>query len=145
MAKSISDLIMEFFQKHPKQDLKHGPVVDWVTKQYLQNHPEPPRDTWRAIRKLYQEGKLIKVKKGIYRYDPDYIDEVELFEEYCPDLKIDKMTKEDLRALLDSYSDCVIQYHPENYHQERGALLRNFEMLKRYGLNDDDYACLDFC
>ena len=32
MAKSVSELIMEYFQKHPKKDLKHAPVVDWVTK-----------------------------------------------------------------------------------------------------------------
>lgn len=76
--KSISELIMEYFQKHPKKNLPHAPVVDWVTEQYLKEHPEPPRDPWRAIRKLHQEGKLIKVKKGSYRYDPDYIKETEL-------------------------------------------------------------------
>lgn len=69
---------------------------------------------------------------------------LEAIEEYCPDLKIDKMTKEDLRALLSSYGDCVMLYHPENYHQERAVLLRNFEMLRRYGLTDDDYHALDF-
>jgi hypothetical protein len=30
MAKSISDLIMEYFKRHPKKDLKHGPVMDLV-------------------------------------------------------------------------------------------------------------------
>ncbi len=80
MPKSISDLIMDYFQKHPKKDLKHGPVVDWVTEQYLKNNPEPPRDPWRAIRKLHQEGKLIKVSKGVYRYDHDHIKEVGLFD-----------------------------------------------------------------
>ncbi len=99
MAKSISDLIMEYFQKHPKQDLKHGPVVDWVTKQYLQNHPEPPRDTWRAIRKLYQEGKLIKVKKGIYRYDPDHINEVELFD-FPPNVKEEIFKRDNYRCVV---------------------------------------------
>jgi hypothetical protein len=63
MAKSISDLIMDYFEKHPKKDLKHAPVVDWVTEQFLKDNPEPPRDPWRAIRKLHQEGKLIKVRK----------------------------------------------------------------------------------
>lgn len=86
MAKSISELIMEYFQKHTKQDLKHGPVVDWVTKQYMKDNPEPPRDPWRAIRKLHQEGKLIKVDKGIYRYDPDHINEFELFD-FPPGIK----------------------------------------------------------
>lgn len=33
MSKSISDLIMEYFKAHPKQDLEHGPVVDWVEEQ----------------------------------------------------------------------------------------------------------------
>ncbi len=71
---------MEYFRAHPKQDLKHGPVVDWVEKQYLKTHGRKPRDPWRAIRKLYQKGKLIKVKRGVYRYDPDYVHGVKLFE-----------------------------------------------------------------
>lgn len=86
MAKSISDLIMEYFQKHPKKDLQHGPVVDWVEEQYLKICGKKSRDTWRAIRKLHQEGKLIKVKKGVYRYDPDHVKEVELFD-FTPDIK----------------------------------------------------------
>jgi len=67
MAKNISDLIVEYFKSHPKQDLSHGPVIDWVTEEYLKNNPTPPRDPWRAIRMLHQEGMLIKVKKGVYR------------------------------------------------------------------------------
>lgn len=86
MAKSISDLIMEYYKEHPNEDLQHGPVVDWVTKQYLKDNPEPPRDPWRATRKLSEEGKLIKVKKGVYRYDPKQMKEVELFE-FSPDIK----------------------------------------------------------
>ncbi|GMV77255.1 MAG: hypothetical protein AMXMBFR79_03900 [Chitinophagaceae bacterium] len=31
------------------------------------------RDPDRGIRKLAQQGQLIKVGKGIYRYDPDFI------------------------------------------------------------------------
>ena len=85
-SKSIRSLIIEYFQKHPKQDLPHGPVVDWVTEQYIKEHGGPPRDTWRGIRKLSQEGILIKVKKGVYRYDPDYIKEVELFD-FAPNIK----------------------------------------------------------
>jgi|UniRef100_A0A7C6EG42 hypothetical protein len=69
----------------------------------------------------------------------------EAIEEYCPNLKIEKMTKEDLEILLNSYARSVINYHPENYHQERGALLKCFEMLKRYGLTDDNYNSIDFC
>ncbi len=80
MEKSQSELVMDYFMKHPKQDLNHGPVVDWVTKEWLKNHDEPPRDVWRAIRKLHQEGKLIKIKKGVYKFDPDNVCEVSLFD-----------------------------------------------------------------
>ena len=70
---------------------------------------------------------------------------LEAIEEYCPHLKINRMKKEDIETLLDSYSECIVDYHPENYHQERAALLANFDMLKQYGLTSDDYNSFDFC
>lgn len=69
---------------------------------------------------------------------------LEAIEEYCPDLKISEMKRKDIETLLDNYASCVIDYHPENNHQERAALLKSFEVLKRYGLSDDDYNSLDF-
>jgi len=73
MSKTISDLIVEYFRKHPKEDISHGPVVDWVEERYFKLYRKKPRDTWRGIRRLHQEGFLIKVKKGVYRYDPDFV------------------------------------------------------------------------
>ena len=69
---------------------------------------------------------------------------LETVKEYCPNLRMDRMSKEDLSSLLCSYSSCVIDYHPESRHQERATLLENFEILKKYGLTDDDYESLDF-
>lgn len=66
-------------------------------------------------------------------------------EEYCPNLKVNKITKEDIMTLLKSYANCIINYHPEDDHQERGALLENSEMLEKYGLTEDDYDAIDFC
>lgn len=86
MRKTINDLVMEYFRRHPKQELPHGPVVDWVEEQYLRLYKKKPRDTWRAIRKLHQEGFLIKVRKGIYKYDPDAITQRSLFE-FSPEVK----------------------------------------------------------
>jgi len=77
---TIAELIMEYFRKHPKEDLRHGPVVDYVEERYLELYGKKPRDTWRGIRRLHQEGFLIKVSKGVYRYDPDYIQHKELYE-----------------------------------------------------------------
>lgn len=83
---SISDLIIEFFKNHPNEDLSHGPVVDWVEERYKIIYGKKPRDIWRAIRKLHQEGFLIKVKKGVYKYDPNYVSKKEL-DDYTPQLK----------------------------------------------------------
>ena len=77
---TIADLIMEYFRMNAKRDLEHGPVVDWVEEQYLKSYGKKPRDTWRGIRRLHQEGILIKVRKGVYRYDPDIIQHKELYE-----------------------------------------------------------------
>lgn len=72
---SISDLIKEYFQTHPYEDMEHGPVVDYVEERYLEIHGRKPRDPWRAIRLLHQQGFLIKVRNGIYRYDPEAVTE----------------------------------------------------------------------
>ncbi len=80
MSRTIRSLILEFFYQHPKQDLEHGPVVDWVTEQHLKENTTPPRDIWRTVRHLHQEGILIKVSKGVYRYDPEQVTNRELFD-----------------------------------------------------------------
>lgn len=99
MSKSIGDLIIEYFEKHPNRDLPHGPVVDWVEEQYLRLYGKKPRDTWRQIRKFHQEGKLIKVRKGIYRYDPDYVNKVELFD-FSPDVKEEIFEKNNYQCVV---------------------------------------------
>lgn len=70
---------------------------------------------------------------------------LEFIEEWELRIKIEKVSKEDWEALFASYADAICDYHPENDHQERGAFLRNTEMLKKYGLTDDDISRLDFC
>jgi hypothetical protein len=98
--KTIRELVQEYFQQHPNTDLAHGPVVDWVTGRWrAQGHETPPRDPWRVIRRLHQEGWLIKVGKGVYRYDPEVAGRIEL----------DDFTSEQKQAILerDQYR-CVI-------------------------------------
>ena len=70
--KTIKELILEYFHAHPNEELKHAPVVDWVIKQRIAMGFDSPRDPWRMVRQLHQDGKLVQVRKGIYKYDPDY-------------------------------------------------------------------------
>ncbi|MDR1245299.1 MAG: HNH endonuclease [Endomicrobium sp.] len=67
---SQSELVKQFFQNNPCRDIKHPEVVDWLTTEYKRQTGDVFRDPDRAIRKLHQEGFLIKITKGIYRYDP---------------------------------------------------------------------------
>jgi len=97
--KSISELVLEYFMRHQNEDLTHGPVVDWVEKQYLKLTGKKPRDTWRAIRKLSQEGKLQKVSKGVYKYDPSRIQEVELFD-FPPEVKEEIFRKDNYKCVV---------------------------------------------
>ena len=70
---------------------------------------------------------------------------LEFIEEWKLQIQVKKISKENWKTLLSSYADSIIDYHPENDHQERGAFLRNEEMLKNYGLTDEDVRRLDFC
>lgn len=97
--KSISELIVEYFKSHQNQDIQHGPVVDWVEEVYLKLYNKKPRDTWRAIRKLHEEGFLIKVKKGIYRYDPQLVKKREL-EDFTEEQKKKILEKDGYKCVV---------------------------------------------
>ena len=68
-----AELIMAFFKKNPKRDIPHPEIVDWVTTEWKKRTNAVFRDPDRGIRKLAQEGQLIKIAKGVYRYDPDFV------------------------------------------------------------------------
>ena len=72
------DLIIEFFKKNPNRDIKHPEVVDWVVATYKKRTGNVFRDPDRAIRHLSQSGFLVKIAKGIYRYDPQRVNKKEL-------------------------------------------------------------------
>jgi hypothetical protein len=75
---SQSDLLMEFFKKNPNRNIAHPEIVDWVTAEYKKRTGKVFRDPDRGIRKLYQDGLLIKISKGIYRYEPHSVNEKDL-------------------------------------------------------------------
>lgn len=70
---------------------------------------------------------------------------LEFIEEWELQIRVEKISKKDWKTLFSSYADSIIDYYPENDHQERGAFLRNEQMLKKYGLTDEDIKRLDFC
>jgi len=59
---SQSNLIMEYFKKNPKRDIKHPEIVDWVVDEYKKRTSEKLKQK----SKLLQEYILIKISKPFY-------------------------------------------------------------------------------
>lgn len=93
------EIIMRFFKQNPNRDIPHPKVVDWATSEYQKITNEIFRDPDRQIRPLYDQGQLIKVSKGVYRYDPELIQNKTL----------SKFSKEQKLAILKrDGSKCVV-------------------------------------
>ena len=80
MPKQITqtELVMEYFESNPNRPIPHPEVVDWLTSEYEGRTGQVFRDPDRTIRKLAQEGKLVKLGKGLYKYDPELISKPQL-------------------------------------------------------------------
>lgn len=94
-----SDLIMEYFEKNPNREIEHPEIVDWATTEYKKRTGEVLRDPDRAIRKLSQKGQLIKIGKGKYKYDPDFVINREL-EDFSPEQKEAIFKRDDYRCVM---------------------------------------------
>ena len=67
------DILIEFFKKNANRNIEHPEIVDWAVYEYKKRTGKILRDPDRAIRKLHQDGFLIKIKKGIYKYEPESV------------------------------------------------------------------------
>lgn len=172
MTTPLRDLVLEYFKKHPNKELEHGPVVDWVTEKWLREHDTPPRDPWRGIRALHQEGVLIKVRKGVYKYDPTMVSHREL-EDFTPEQKEQIFKRDNYRCVVcgrgrqdgveihadhikpkDKGGKAIIEngqtlcaehnFKKKNYKQtETGKRL--FIRLYELAKSQDDKALMNFC
>lgn len=99
--KSVSQiaLLKEFFEANPNREIPHPEVVDWVVATYKTRTGEVFRDPDRGIRKLAQDGFLIKIRKGVYKYDPDYIENREL-EDFTPAQKKVILARDEYRCVI---------------------------------------------
>ena len=96
---SQKQLLQEFFKKNPNKDIEHPEVVDWAVEEWKRRTGEVFRDPDRGIRSLHQEGFLIKVSKGVYRYDPDLVEKRE-FENFTQTQKQIIKERDDYRCVI---------------------------------------------
>jgi hypothetical protein len=93
------DLLMEYFKKNPNRDITHPEIVDWATAEWLRRTGKVFRDPDRGIRSLSQNGLLIKVAKGVYRYDPNLVVKREL-EDFTESQKQEVMKRDNYRCVV---------------------------------------------
>lgn len=97
--KSQLDLLLEYFKKNPNRDISHPEIVDWATKEWIERTGKVFRDPDRGIRRLSQDGLLIKVAKGVYRYDPSLVQNREL-EDFTEAQKQEIMKRDNYRCVV---------------------------------------------
>ena len=66
-------IAFEYFLERPDVDVQHDDVVPWIEGMCHKRLGTVCRDPDRAIRKLHDMGLLIKVGKGVYRFEPNAI------------------------------------------------------------------------
>ncbi len=96
---SQSSLIVEFFENNPNRDISHPEIVDWATEEYKKRTGGVFRDPDRAIRKLHQQGHLIKVSKGVYKYDPRLVHKPKL-EDFTEAQKKQILARDNYRCVI---------------------------------------------
>jgi hypothetical protein len=75
VKKTISqkEFIKNYFIKRPNQDISHSQSKFEIEDSYFNETKKRIEDCDRSIRSLHQEGFLVKVSKGIYKYDPELV------------------------------------------------------------------------
>lgn len=96
---SQHDLIIEYFKKNPHRDIPHPEIVDWATAEFSKRTGKIFRDPDRQIRYLHQVGLLVKVSKGVYRYDPQLAKTRNLYE-FTLSLKQTIFKRDDYRCVV---------------------------------------------
>ena len=66
------EFVLRWFKDNPRRSITHAESKRAIEESYFALYGERLEDSDRPIRRLAQEGKLIKERKGVYRYDPDH-------------------------------------------------------------------------
>lgn len=74
-------------------------MIDWVAKEYPERTGRKFRYLGPAIRRLAQEGKLIRLRSGVYKYDPDLITNPEL-EDFTPAQREQIFKRDNYRCVM---------------------------------------------
>lgn len=96
---SQKEFLFRYYKKRPLEVIKHEEIIPDALQKYKQKYGQDLKDPDRAIRKLYEEGKLIKVAKGQYKYDPNYQGEAQA-ESFSSDIRNEIFKRDDYKCVI---------------------------------------------
>jgi 5-methylcytosine-specific restriction endonuclease McrA len=99
MAISQSELVLKYFMDRPNQEIKHSTSKKDLEDEFERLTGKRFEDSDRTIRKLYDEGKLIKVKKGVYKYDPNIQPNIQL-QDFSPETKREALERDQYKCVI---------------------------------------------
>ena len=99
MRITIKLLVMEFFMNHPNTEFETSTVDDWVNEEYRKAHGKYPRGTSGDIGTLHRTGRLMRVRPGVYKYDPDLDHEGE-FQDFPEAVKQGIFHRDDFKCVI---------------------------------------------
>ena len=138
---------IKYLAVKPRNNIRGGEGLDRIIARdstWIPGMTVPEDDFSTATQALDRDLKIqVVIIDEYHMFEPRAL--LKFIEEWEIPINVVDINKKDWEILLLSYSDAVINYHPENNHQERGVFLKNEKMLMKYGLTSEDITRLDFC
>jgi predicted restriction endonuclease len=96
---SQANFVRAWFEHHPNRDIHHDESKKAIEEAWLKLTGKRLEDVDRAIRRLGQEGILIKVAKGVYRYDPSQVN-VRVLEDFTASQKKEILERDGYKCVI---------------------------------------------
>lgn len=91
--------MLNYYKDRPNQEIANKESRAWAEREFEKLTGKRFEDSGRAIRTLHDRGCLIKVRKGVYKYDPDYIQNRET-EDFPSEIKKQVLERDGYRCVV---------------------------------------------
>jgi len=94
-----SDFVLSYFKARPNIPVSHLSSKRELEDSYFEATGKRFEDSDRTIRKLHDEGKLVKLSKGVYMYDPNYQPTIDL-QDFSPSVKSQALDRDGYKCVI---------------------------------------------
>ncbi len=99
MSITQSELVLSYFMERPNIAIRHSESKKELEDAFFKATGKRFEDPDRAIRKLHDEGKLVKLGKGTYMYDPSHQPSIDL-QDFSPGVKNKALERDEYKCVI---------------------------------------------